>query len=86
MPPVPTQLGPSQVARMAGIFDHLHKNLSAAISASQFRESNPDGLTLDFHATQRLLKVQLDLARYLLAFVDPSVREDLEGEQTGDSN
>lgn len=80
MPPIPTQLGPSQVARMAGIFDHLHKNLSEAISGTQSKEGNPDGLTLDFLATQKLLRVQMDLARYLLAFVDPTVRDDLEGE------
>ncbi len=70
LPPMPQKLTPSQAARVAEIFDLLHRGLS---SATENIEANEEGtqVTLSFGDWQRVLAIQGLLALYLRAITDP---------------
>jgi pSer/pThr/pTyr-binding forkhead associated (FHA) protein len=69
-PPLPLQLSPSQAARLAEIFDCLHRALSQTTDLIQ---ANPDGtqITLDYPTWQKILAVSMLLARYHRAVTEP---------------
>lgn len=70
LPPLPQKLTPSQAARIAEIFDLLHRGLA---SATENIEANEEGtqVTLTFGDWQRVLAIQMLLALYLRAITDP---------------
>lgn len=70
LPPMPQKLTPSQAARVAEIFDLLHRGLA---SATENIEANEEGtqVTISFGDWQRVLAIQGLLALYLRAITDP---------------
>jgi pSer/pThr/pTyr-binding forkhead associated (FHA) protein len=69
-PPLPLRLTPSQSARLAEILNFLHHALS---EATQTIAAGEDGVnvTLEYATWQRILQVQMLLARYHRALADP---------------
>ncbi len=77
LPALPDQLSPIQIARLSEMLDFLHWNLSLATGGAEAVEGDAiNGSKLDFQSMQRLLAVQMALARYTLALADPAVRVD----------
>jgi pSer/pThr/pTyr-binding forkhead associated (FHA) protein len=74
LPPLPLKLTPSQAARLAEVFDFLHRHLTAGTDNIQ---PNDDGsqVTLSFADWQRVLGVQMLLARYVRAVTEPEAIE-----------
>jgi hypothetical protein len=72
LPPLPQKLTPSQAARLAEILDFLHRGLT---SGTDNIHANEDGthITLNFADWQKVLAVQMLLARYLRAVAEPDV-------------
>jgi predicted component of type VI protein secretion system len=70
LPPLPLKLSPSQAARLAEIFDFLHHGLTQATENIDAKEDGSQ-VTLSFADWQRVLAVQMLLARYLRAITDP---------------
>ena len=70
MPPLPQKLSPAQAARIAEIFDLLHRGLS---NATENIEADEEGvqITLTFADWQRVMAVQMLLALYLRAVTEP---------------
>jgi hypothetical protein len=70
LPPLPQKLTPSQAARLAEILDFLHRGLT---NATDNIRANDDGtqVTLNFGDWQKILAVQMLLARYLRAVAEP---------------
>ena len=75
MPPLPQKLAPSQAARLAEIFDFLHRGLSFA---SENIDANDDGtlIRVGYVEWQTIQTVQLFLARYTRAVADPEHQAD----------
>jgi pSer/pThr/pTyr-binding forkhead associated (FHA) protein len=74
LPPLPLKLTPSQAARLAEVFDFLHRHLTAGVDNIR---PNDDGsqVTLSYADWQRVLGVQMLLARYVRAVTEPEVIE-----------
>jgi pSer/pThr/pTyr-binding forkhead associated (FHA) protein len=74
LPPLPLKLTPSQAARLAEVIDFLHRHLTAGIENIQ---PNDDGsqVTLSYADWQRVLGVQMLLARYVRAVTEPEAIE-----------
>jgi pSer/pThr/pTyr-binding forkhead associated (FHA) protein len=70
LPPLPQKLTPSQAARLAEIIDFLHRGLTCATDNIQAKEDGTQ-VTLSFADWQRVLAVQMLLARYLRAVAEP---------------
>ncbi|MBI3821300.1 MAG: FHA domain-containing protein [Planctomycetes bacterium] len=70
LPPLPLKMTPSQAARLAEILDYLHQGLIQATDNIQARDDGSQ-VTLDYADWQRLLAVQMLLARYLRMVADP---------------
>ncbi len=70
LPPLPQKFSPSQAARLAEMLDFLHRHL---ISATENIRPNDDAtqVTLSFNDWQRVLGVQMLLARYVRAVAEP---------------
>ena len=70
IPPLPQKLSGSQSARLAEIFDYLHRGLTTAVENI---DSNEDGteVRLGFNEWQTIQAVQLLLARYTRAIGEP---------------
>jgi hypothetical protein len=70
LPPLPQKLTPSQAARFAEILDFFHRGLTCA---TENIEAKDDGMqvALSFADWQRVLAVQMLLARYLRAAAEP---------------
>ncbi len=70
LPPLPQKLSPAQAARLAEIFDFLHRGLSFAAGSVR---SNDDGSVahLNYNDWQKVLAVQMLLSRYLRAISEP---------------
>jgi pSer/pThr/pTyr-binding forkhead associated (FHA) protein len=70
LPPLPQKLSPAQAARLAEIFDFLHRGISTATETMQ---ANEDGtqIVLGFTEWQKIQAVQMLLARYLRAVAEP---------------
>ena len=74
MPPLPLKLTGSQAARLAEVFDHLHRGLT---STCESIESNEDGteIRLGFAEWQTVQAVQMMLARYGRMVAEPEHHE-----------
>ncbi len=70
LPPLPQKLSPAQAARVAEIVDFLHQHLTRA---TENIEANDEGthVSLGYADWQRVLAVQMLLARYLRAVTEP---------------
>jgi predicted component of type VI protein secretion system len=69
-PPLPRQLSPSQAARLAEIMDFFHRALSQITDKIR---ANQDGtqVTLDYANWQKVLQLEMLLARYHRAITEP---------------
>jgi hypothetical protein len=74
MPPLPLKLSGSQAARLAEIFDYLHRGLTIACENI---EANEDGteIKLGFAEWQLVQAVQMMLARYGRMVSEPNLTE-----------
>lgn len=74
LPPLPQKQTPAQAARLAELLDFLHRHLTAATENIQ---TNDDGtqVTLGYADWQRILGVQMLLARYVRAIAEPDALE-----------
>ena len=70
LPPLPQKLAPSQAARIAEIFDYLHQVLTQGTENIQARDDGSQ-VTLGYPDWQRVLAVQMLLARYLRMISEP---------------
>jgi hypothetical protein len=72
LPPLPLKMTPSQAARLAELLDFMHRHLTLA---TENIRSNEDGtqVTLSFGNWQRVLAVQMLLARYVRAVAEPDI-------------
>jgi hypothetical protein len=70
LPPLPQKLTPAQAARAAEIFDFLHRGLTAATDNVRADEEATE-VHLNFADWQKILAVQMLLARYLRAISEP---------------
>jgi pSer/pThr/pTyr-binding forkhead associated (FHA) protein len=70
LPPLPEKLTPSQAARLAELLDFLHRHLT---SATENIHANDEGvaITLTYADWQRVMAVQMVLARYVRAVAEP---------------
>jgi pSer/pThr/pTyr-binding forkhead associated (FHA) protein len=75
LPPLPQKLSPSQAARLAELFDFLHRHLT---SATENISANEEGsyITLRFADWQRVLALQMVLARYVRAVAEPDALDE----------
>jgi pSer/pThr/pTyr-binding forkhead associated (FHA) protein len=75
LPPLPLKLTPSQAARFAEILDFLHHGLTDATEHIQARDDGTQ-VTLDYGDWQRVVAVQMLLARYLRLIAEPQEGEE----------
>lgn len=75
MPPLPQKLAASQSARLAEIFDFLHKGLALAAENIQANEEGSE-VRLGFAEWQTIQATQMFLARYMRAVADPNHEAD----------
>jgi pSer/pThr/pTyr-binding forkhead associated (FHA) protein len=75
LPPLPQKLGPSQAARLAELLDFLHRHLTLA---TENINANDDGteVKLGFADWQRVLAIQMLLARYVRAVAEPDALDE----------
>jgi hypothetical protein len=75
LPPLPQKMSPSQAARLAELLDFLHRNLT---QATENIRANDEGsqITLSFADWQRVLAVQMLLARYVRAVAEPDALDE----------
>jgi hypothetical protein len=70
LPPLPQKMSPSQAARLAELLDFLHRHLSAAVENIRANDDATQ-VTLSFADWQRVMAVQMVLARYTRAVAEP---------------
>jgi hypothetical protein len=70
LPPLPQKMTPSQAARLAEIIDFLHRGLTYATDNIRANEDGTQVL-LNYADWQKVLAVQMLLARYLRAVAEP---------------
>jgi pSer/pThr/pTyr-binding forkhead associated (FHA) protein len=75
LPPLPQKMSPSQAARLAELLDFLHRHLTAATENIRAPE-DASQVTLGFSDWQRVLAVQMLLARYVRAVAEPDALEE----------
>ncbi|MCS7045811.1 MAG: FHA domain-containing protein [Gemmataceae bacterium] len=75
LPPMPLKMTPSQAARFAEILDFLHQGLTEATANIQAKEDGTQ-VTLDYADWQKVLAVQMLLARYLRLIAEPPELEE----------
>src|SRR6516165_6410348 len=75
LPPLPQKMTPSQAARLAELLDFMHRHLTAA-TENMRTDDNAVQITLSFGDWQRVLAVQMLLARYNRAVAEPDTLED----------
>jgi hypothetical protein len=74
LPPLPLKMTPSQAARLAEILDFMHQGLTQATERLQAKEDGAQ-VTLEYADWQRVLAIQMLLARYLRLVADPPETE-----------
>jgi pSer/pThr/pTyr-binding forkhead associated (FHA) protein len=74
LPPLPQKLSPSQAARLAEILDFLHNGITAATENIRARDDGTQ-VNLGFPDWQKVLAIQMLLARYLRAVAEPETME-----------
>lgn len=75
LPPMPQKMTPSQAARLAEMLDFLHRQLILA-TENIYSDDEPPFITLKFADWQRILAVQMVLARYVRAVAEPEALDD----------
>jgi pSer/pThr/pTyr-binding forkhead associated (FHA) protein len=75
LPPLPQKLTPSQAARLAEILDFLHRGLTCATDNIQAKDDGSQ-VSLSYADWQRVLAIQMLLARYLRAVAEPDSLEE----------
>ncbi len=75
MPPLPQKISASQSARLAEIFDFLHKGLAVATENIQANEDGSE-IRIGFAEWQTIQTTQMFLARYMRAVADPEHQPD----------
>lgn len=70
LPPLPQKMTPSQAARLAELLDFLHRHLSLA-TENIHADENGTQITLSFADWQRVMALQMILARYVRAVAEP---------------
>jgi pSer/pThr/pTyr-binding forkhead associated (FHA) protein len=75
LPPLPLKMTPSQAARLAELLEFVHQKLT---NATENIQANEDGtqVGLSFADWQRVLAVQMVLARYVRAVAEPDVLDE----------
>ncbi len=74
LPPLPQKLTPSQAARLAEILDFLHSGLTLATENIQAKDDGTQ-VNLSFADWQKIMAIQMLLARYLRAVAEPDALE-----------
>jgi predicted component of type VI protein secretion system len=75
LPLMPQKLTPAQAARIAEILDFMHRGLTSATENIRTNEEGTE-IGLTFADWQRILAVQMLLARYLRAIAEPDALAD----------
>jgi pSer/pThr/pTyr-binding forkhead associated (FHA) protein len=75
LPPLPQKMSPSQAARLAELLDFLHRHLTNATENIRPNDECTQ-VTLNFADWQRVLAVQMLLARYVRAVAEPDVLDE----------
>ena len=75
LPPLPQKMTPSQAARLAELLDFLHRHLTTATENIHANEEGTQ-VTLSFADWQRVLAVQMVLARYVRAVAEPDALDE----------
>jgi pSer/pThr/pTyr-binding forkhead associated (FHA) protein len=70
LPPLPLKFSPSQAARLAEVLDYLHRGLTLATENIQANDESTQ-VILGYADWQKVLAIQMLLARYLRAVADP---------------
>ena len=70
LPPLPQKMTPAQAARLAELLDFLHRHLTLA-TENMHAEENATQVTLSYADWQRVLGLQMILARYVRAVAEP---------------
>jgi pSer/pThr/pTyr-binding forkhead associated (FHA) protein len=74
LPPLPQKMTPSQAARLAELLEFLHRHLTMA-TENIHADDNATQVTLTYSDWQRVLGLQMVLARYIRAIAEPEVAE-----------
>ena len=74
LPPLPQKLSPSQAARLAEILDFLHGGITLATENIQAKDDGTQ-VSLNFTDWQKVMAIQMLLARYLRAVAEPETME-----------
>jgi pSer/pThr/pTyr-binding forkhead associated (FHA) protein len=75
LPPLPQKMSPSQAARLAEILDFLHRHLTLGTENIHANE-DASQVVLSFPDWQRVLGVQMLLARYVRAVAEPDILDE----------
>jgi pSer/pThr/pTyr-binding forkhead associated (FHA) protein len=75
LPPLPQKMTPAQAARLAELLDFLHRHLTAATENIRASEEGHQ-VTLGFTDWQRVLALQMVLARYVRAIAEPEALDE----------
>ncbi len=75
LPPLPQKLSPAQAARLAEILDFLHRGITCATENVVANEEGTQ-ILLNFADWQKVMAVQMLLARYLRAVAEPESLDD----------
>jgi pSer/pThr/pTyr-binding forkhead associated (FHA) protein len=70
IPPLPQKLTPAQAARLAEIFDYLHRGLTSAVENIDANEEGTE-VKIGFNEWQTIQAVQMLLARYGRSVAEP---------------
>lgn len=72
LPPLPQKMSPSQAARLAELLDFLHRHLCGATENIRANDEATQ-ITLSFADWQRIMAVEMLLARYTRAIAEPDM-------------
>ncbi len=75
LPPLPMKMTPSQAARLSELLEFLHQRLTLATENIQANEEGVQ-IVLSFADWQRVLAMQMVLARYARAVAEPDALEE----------
>jgi pSer/pThr/pTyr-binding forkhead associated (FHA) protein len=75
LPPLPEKMSPSQAARLAELLDFLHRHMTIATENIQANEEG-DQVNLAYADWQRVMTIQMLLARYVRAVAEPDVLDE----------
>ena len=70
LPPLPRKLSPAQSARLAELFEYLHRQLTLATESMSTEDEDSD-ISLKYSDWQKIQSIHLILAKYARAIIDP---------------